>query len=117
MALWDIFGLKNTTPQNANVQNYKLSPMPSRGDVIFSTALSVNNKDKNVGEIITSIRCGIGGDLVVQGPAGDIFVYLGILDGQTIYGKFAAVLSTGKTKSGVSVTTSADSITWYGGEA
>lgn len=116
MALFDIFNFKTTQPQNANVPNYRLSPMVSRGDVIYASGLGVDNRDKNVGEIITSIRCGTGGNLVVQGPSGGIWVYLAVAAGQTVYGKFAAVLSSGTTASGVTVTTTADNITWYGGE-
>ena len=129
MSIWDKFGFASTQTQTANVPNYRLSPMPSRSGVIYDTTLSINNLDKNIGEIITSIRVGIGGNLVVQGPAGDVLYYPGLLDGQTIYGKFVAVLSSGKINSNgtasttpgsaldVTVTTATcDHITWFGGE-
>lgn len=119
----NIFGNYKSRAQTANAPNYRLSPMPSRGDVIKSTSLTINNEDKFVtvsdtskAEVITSIRCGIGGDLVLQSPTGDLMFYLGVLDGETIWGKFAKVLSSGTTQGGATVTTTCDNITWYGGE-
>lgn len=133
LSVKNIWGLFSTQPQTANTPNYRLSPLPSRSGVIYDTTLSINNLGQTVGELITSIRVGTGGNLVVQGPSGDIFYYGGLLDGQIIYGKFIAVLSSGLINSNgytstaligsvptvpsVTVTTSGcDHITWFGGE-
>lgn len=115
MSIIDIFGFRSTQAQTAHVPNAQMSPMPSRGGIIKSTSNTINNTDKVVGEVITSLKVGTAGNLVVQTPAGNLIPYLNVLAGQTIYGKFAAVLSAG-TIDGLAMTTTADDICWYGGE-
>jgi hypothetical protein len=110
------FGTTETHSQTANVPNAKLSPMPSRGGIIKSSSNTINNLDKNPGELITSLRVGIGGNLVVEGPYGDLMFYLGVGADKTIYGKFAAVLTSGNYE-GQTISTTADDICWYGGES
>lgn len=114
MAQYQDFGFNSTQPQTANVQNAQLSPMASRGGIIKATALSINKEDVVIGEVITSLRIGTGGNVVVETPDGKFIPYLDVLGGQTLYGKFISVVASA-TFDGQTVTTTADNICWYGG--
>ncbi len=118
MGLLDIFSNSGKYQrQTADTPNYKLSPMPSNGGIIKTSRLGgVDNLDETVGEVITSIRVGLGGDLVAISPAGKSMPYLALGDGETIYGKFAYV-SSSEEISGVTVTTTCDDITYGAGES
>jgi hypothetical protein len=71
--------------------------------------------DADPGELFFQLRCGTGGNLIVEGKAGNPIYYPSVFAGETLVTCGRRVLSAA-TVDGEAVTTTADDIYWYGGK-